>query len=96
MLKQEELDSIRAFCCLCELEVDVTINGVTLDYNDFGVKKDIRPDDAEPYGCGYMQFIPNACVPLEVLHKYNITDEEAEKIQEKLDCLTFGGCGWCT
>lgn len=73
----------------------ITINGEILDYSDFGTKEDINPELAEPYGCGNMKFIPFANVSDEVLIKYNITQEESKKIQEKLDCLSFGKCGWC-
>lgn len=93
MLK-EEYNNIRAYYALCELE-ECTINGVELDYNDFGEKDDIEPDEAEEYGCGNMQFIPYEEVKQETLKKYNITEEEYRKIQDKLDCLSFGCCSWC-
>ena len=94
MLKEEELNNIKPYYALCEL-LPCEINGVDLDYNDFGTKEDIEPEEAEPYGCGNMQFIPFDDVKEETLKKYNITKEEYEKIQKKLDCLSFGGCGWC-
>lgn len=94
MLKEEEYNNIRAYLALCELE-DCTINGVELDYKDFGDKDDTEPDKAEEYGCGNMQFIPYEEVKQETLKKYNITEEEYRKIQDKLDCLSFGSCSWC-
>ena len=95
MLKQEELNNIRAMKYLCALETDVMINGKYLDENDFGDHYDIEPEHAEPYACENMQFIPNKIVDKEVLEKYNITEEEYRQIQDKLDCLSFGCCGWC-
>lgn len=105
MLKKEELDKIKSMGALCELkltyneEYDVYqapfINGVELDYNDFGEKYDTCRETACEYGCGNMQFIPYEKVDKKVLEKYNITEEEARQIQEKLDCLSFGSCGWC-
>lgn len=95
MLKKEELEKIRSMGSLCVLELDVTINKVSLDYKDFGIKEDICPSLAEPYGCGYMKFIPFEDVKDGTLEKYNITEQEYREIQAKLDCLSFGYCGWC-
>ena len=94
MLKEEELNNIKSYCALCEL-LPCKINGVDLDYHDFGEKYDTEPEEAEEYGCGNMQFIPFNEVKQETLVKYNITENEYRKIQDKLDCLSFGGCGWC-
>ena len=96
MLKKEELDKIKAMQCLCSLEIGITINGVDLCAWDFGEQYDIDPENAEDYGCGDMQFIPFEEVKQEILKKYNITEKEYRKIQEKLDCLSFGSCGWCS
>ena len=49
----------------------------------------------EDYGCGNMQFIPYKEVKQDTLKKYNITEEEYRKIQDRLDCLSFGCCDWC-
>ena len=95
MLKKEELESIRAFRALCELVPNIRINGVDLDYSDFGDKYDTEEENAEPYCCANMQFIPFNDVKEETLIKYNITEIEYRQIQEKLDCLSFGCCGWC-
>lgn len=95
MLKKEELESIRSMGSLCALELGIQINGVDLEWCDFGHKEDIAPYRAEPYGCGDMQFIPFDEVKQETLDKYNITESEYRQIQEKLDCLSFGCCGWC-
>lgn len=94
MLKREELDNIKAHECLCTLQY-CTINGVVLEYEDFGSKGDMDMGNAEPYGCGDMQFIPDEEIEESVLCKYNITVEEARQIQDKLQCLSFGKCGWC-
>ena len=94
MLKQEELDSIKDMTYLCALE-PTEINGVDLDYTDFGEHRDVEPETAEPYGCGNMRFIPDRYPKEGVLEKYNITLEEYMQIQDKLDCLSFGRCGWC-
>ena len=95
MLKEEELNSIKSMDFYCELE-STTINGVGLDYDDFGEKYDTDAENAPDYGCGDMQFIPFEKVDKNVLEKYNITQEEAKKIQGKLECLSFGCCGWCS
>lgn len=78
---------------LCYLPV-FKINDIEADENDFGVKEDIDPEHAEEYGCGNMQFIPKEAAQY-ILDKYKITKEEYEIICEKLDCLSFGACGWC-
>ena len=95
MLKQEELNSIKPMKYLCALEIDVTINGKYLDSSDFGEQEDLNRFEAEPYGCGDMQFIPYKEVNKDTLEKYNITEEEYRMIQDKLDCLSFGRCGYC-
>lgn len=104
MLKKEELERIKSMDCLCELYltrnehnelIRPLINGVELEYEYFGEKYDTDEENAEPYGCGNMQFIPFEEVKQETLDKYNITESEYRQIQEKLDCLSFGCCGWC-
>lgn len=95
MLKKEELENIRALPALCELVPSARINGVGLDYRDFGDKYDAGEENAEPYCCANMQFIPFDDVKEETLIKYNITEIEYRQIQEKLDCLSFGCCVWC-
>ena len=95
MLKQEELDSIKSYRYLCEL-VHTEINGVEVEVDDFGCKRDMNPKKAEPYGCGNMKFTPHKEVKEEVLKKYNITEEEYRMIQERLKkILSFGYCGMC-
>lgn len=105
MLKEEELNSIKSMDSFCRLEIEyddvndeykhITINGVELDYSDFGRQYDTDPYNAPDYGCGNMRFIPDEHISKSVLNKYNITEEEARKIQERLNCLSFGYCGWC-
>lgn len=94
MLKEEELNNIKSFCALCEL-CGCEINNIILDYHDFGEKYDTKPEEASDYGCGNMQFISFNEVKQETLIKYNINENEYRKIQNKLDCLSFGGCDWC-
>lgn len=84
---------IKPFGALCDLE-QFEINGMRADYEDFGDKYDCHPDIAEPYGCGDMRFIPKLPT-IEILNKYNITTDEYNEICEKLNCLSFGCCGWC-
>ena len=55
MLKKEELEKIKAHNALCELAPYIKINGVTLDYFDFGDKYDTDEENAEPYCCENMQ-----------------------------------------
>lgn len=96
MLVEEELNSIVSYNALCELQ-PVTINGVNLDYKDFGDKEDIDRDKVKGmYGCGNMQFLPYWEVKESTLQKYNITQSEYRQIQKKLECLSFGSCWWCS
>lgn len=108
MLLKEELDSIKPMDCLCELNIErlptgqlkyITINGVILDYKDFGVKEDLAPNktsEGEDCYCGNMVFLPFGNIPKNILKKYNITLEEAWEIQNKLaQCLSFHECSWC-
>ena len=85
-----ELD---VFGALCELAT-FRINGIDAEYTDFGDKYDCEPENAEPYGCGNMMFFPKE-PNASVLKKYNITKDEYDEICNKLDCLSFGCCGWC-
>ena len=80
--------------CFCETST-FKINNIPADYNDFGSKYDHDTEEAEPYGCGNMQFDP---VPptQKVLDKYNISVDEYYEIAYKLaEGLSFGCCGWC-
>lgn len=84
---------IEEYGCLCELKV-FKINDKCADYEDFGTKEDKKRSIAEPYGCGDMQF--EARPPrVSILKKYGITKDEYEEICGRLDCLSFGHCGWC-
>ncbi len=94
MLKDDELNSIEAMNALCAL-MPTKINGINLDYNDFGEKYDIDSENAPMFCCANMQFIPYKEIKQETLDKYNITEQEYRQIQDKLDCLSFGNCGWC-
>ena len=78
---------------LCQL-AEFKINGINAYYEDFGTKEDTRPQEAEPYGCGNMQFIPKAA-DADVLEKYGIDEQEYITICDALQCLSFGRCGWC-
>lgn len=80
--------------CLCALE-KFEINGIKADYEDFGTKEDKAPELAEPYCCGNMRFTPKLATQ-EVLDKYKINVSEYNKICDKLDCLSFGSCSWCS
>lgn len=84
---------IKAYSALCELEV-FTINGIKADYDDFGDKRDVSRYDAEEYGCGNMQFRPKPATQ-EILDRYGINITEYNEVCDKLDCLSFGSCGWC-
>lgn len=84
----------KAYSALCELE-EFNINGIQADYEDFGTKKDTDPENAEPYSCGNMEFLPKPPTQ-EVLDKYNITTDDYIEVCNKLtDELSFGCCGWC-
>ena len=76
----------------CELET-FTINGKAADSSDFGDTFD--HNEKRHYGCGDMRFEPQSPTK-EVLAKYNITEEEYNKICDELeDKLCVGSCGWC-
>ena len=70
------------------------INGIVAKEWDFGNHEDIASEEAAPYCCGNMQFLPHECRQ-EILEKYSITEEEYNQICKELDCLSFGCCGWC-
>jgi len=85
------LEFYDALCSTSEF----VVNGVTADYDDFGDKYDHDSENAEEYGCGDMHFDPKPFTE-EVLNKYHITENEYDKICNKLeDGLSFGNCGWC-
>ena len=85
---------LKIYSCICETKT-FKINGIDSDYSDFGTRYDIDEDNAEPYGCGDMQFIPKEASS-ETLEKYHITAEEYEQICVELEKgLSFGECGWC-
>ena len=76
----------------CELET-FTINGKSADSSDFDDTFD--HNEKRHYGCGDMRFEPQSPTK-EVLAKYNITEEEYNKICDELeDKLCVGSCGWC-
>jgi hypothetical protein len=85
---------MEAFSAICSLKVFV-INGVDADEKDFGDKYDADPDNADGYCCGDMRFFPKPATQ-DVLDKYSINVIEYNEICEKLDCLSFGSCGWCS
>jgi len=79
---------------LCELRI-FEINGIMAESHHFGEKQDTAPEDAEPYGCGNMQFLSKPADPC-VLLKYGISTEEYNIIADELkEKLSFGCCGWC-
>lgn len=78
----------------CELEI-FTINGKSANSFDFGETFDHINGEKEVYGCYNMYFEPNPPAK-EVLHKYNIIEEEYYKICNELeDKLYVGHCEWC-
>ncbi len=89
-----ELD-LKIYSALCETEKFI-INGVDAQYEDFGLKYDECPEEAEDYCCGNMVFTRKEPTT-QILQKYNITlaeyDEICYKLEEK---LSFGGCGLCS
>lgn len=80
-----------SYCCL----LIFNINGIKAQVRDFGEQDDIDPENAEDYGCGNMQFIPNTEPTEDILSKYLISKDEYQQICKELDCLSFGCCGWC-
>ena len=86
---------LKVFSSLCETQ-EFRINGVNADWKDFGEKEDIALEEAEPYCCGYMAFIPK--LPTQaILNKYSINVDEYSMICDALHKkLTFGRCGWCS
>lgn len=71
------------------------INGIHAMTGDFGEQYDRDLDNAEPYGCGDMQFT-RINPTEEVLKKYRISEDEYFDIARQLEeGLSFGSCGWC-
>lgn len=78
----------------CELEI-FTINGKHANHIDFGDTYDHDTENEEPGGCVNMYFEPQSPT-IEVLDRYNITEEEYYNICNELeDKLRVGSCGWC-
>ena len=78
----------------CVLKI-FTINGTKADSNDFGSTFDHINGEKEVYGCCNMYFESKSPTE-EVLHKYNITEEEYYKICNELEeKLHVGHCEWC-
>ena len=81
----------------CELEV-FTINDKKANSYDFGSTVDHKEDcddEIAAYGC-YDRYFESKPPTEEVLHKYNITEEEYYKICDELkDKLYVGSCEWC-
>ena len=96
MLKQEDLDAIKSMEYLCVLEPS-TINDVPVSMKDFGINVDFEYENKETdYSCGNMQFLMYDYIDTKVLEKYNITEQEYRKIQEKMkQVLSFGKCNYC-
>ena len=85
---------LETYGILCETSIFV-INGVDADYLDFGEKYDRDTENAEKYGCGYMQFTGRDSTP-EILAKYSITQSEYDEVVSELSKkLSFGSCGYC-
>lgn len=86
---------IKIYSALCTTKV-FTVNEILADSLDFGEQRDISPETAAPYSCGNMKFTKKLPTK-EILEKYNISEEEYNKIAEELETkLSFGMCGWCS
>ena len=86
------IESFDALPCVLEI---FTINGKKSDSDDFGITFDHINGEKEIYGCCNMYFEPNPPAK-EVLHKYNITEEEYYEICDELeDKLYVGHCECC-
>lgn len=82
-------------CSPCRTERFV-INGIDANVDDFGEMDDTDRRNAEPYGCGCMEFIPDETCMKDAVKKYNITEAEFFEVQHKLmEKLHVGSCGWC-
>lgn len=95
--KKPKLFELEVYECLCSPSKFI-VKGKDAEYYDFGTKEDIDAANAEPYGCGNMQFIRYGDEPArdKCLKKYKLTRGEFEKICDALeDKLSFGSCGWC-
>ena len=79
----------------CRLQI-FTINGVDAQTELFGYIEDTDRENAEPYGCGYCEFISSNDHKKEAMETYGITEEEFEEVQYELrEVLRVGPCGWC-
>ena len=81
----------------CVLKIFI-INGKDADSNDFGstvYHKEDCDDEIAAYGC-YNRYFESEPPTEEVLHKYNITEEEYYKICDELkENLYVDHCEWC-
>lgn len=67
---------IETYSCLpCRTERFV-INGIDASVGDFWAMDDTDWRNAEPYGCGCMEFIPDETCMKDAVKKYNITEAE--------------------
>lgn len=79
----------------CKTKV-FTINGIDADTDYFGYSEDTDSGNAEPYGCGCMEFIRDDDRMKEAMEKYGITANEFYEVQDMLVSeLYVGSCGWC-
>jgi hypothetical protein len=86
--------TFEVYHALCSMQ-KFKINGISADKDDFGENHDHNPEDAEPYGCGNMQFTAKSAEE-RILKKYKISPAEYKEICDKLEAsLSFGTCGWC-
>ena len=93
-IKRMELIVEPCYALPCELET-FTINGKSAYSSDFGDTFDHNKRLKKHYGCSDMRFEPQSSTK-EVLTKYNITEEEYNKICDELeDKLCVGRCEWC-
>lgn len=85
---------LKIYGALCATS-EFIINGIDASSGDFGTQDDIKPENAEDYGCGNMTFERKPSTQL-ILDKYGITEEEYNEVATRLEIdLSFGSCGWC-
>ena len=96
------LDMVHGMFALpCRIE-NYYLNGKYFDENDFGESDDkgryCDSEDIMDYGCVNRVFEPyeDEEHKNEAMKKYEITENEYHKIQDKLESeLYVGQCGWC-
>jgi hypothetical protein len=77
------------------LVLELYINDKPASLYDFGLMKDLDPENAPPCGCGNRCFVPGR-LSNHILKKYDLTQKQGEDVMELLTInLMIGSCRRC-